>query len=52
MNGWLLAVVGVIYLAVGVGTFKQQRYGMTVVYLAYAVSVVGLVIAEWEARTK
>lgn len=45
MNGWLIALVGVIYLAVGVNYWNAADRGMGIVFFGYALANVGLIIA-------
>jgi hypothetical protein len=46
MSGWLLAIVGVIYLAVAVDHFTQGNAGFGVCFLCYAGANVGLIMAS------
>ena len=45
MNGILLGIVGVIYVAVGINYLSQDNIGMAIVFVAYAVANAGLYFA-------
>jgi hypothetical protein len=45
MNGWLLAVVGTIYLACSVNYWRDGDAGMALAFAAYALANVGFILA-------
>lgn len=42
MSAWLIALVGLIYLSIGVMQFTQGNHWMAVVFAGYAFSNIGL----------
>lgn len=42
LSGWLIAVVGVIYLAVAIDQYSKDAVGMAITYLGYAAANVGM----------
>jgi hypothetical protein len=47
MNVWLLALVGIIYLAVAVGYWREGNAGMTISFIAYSLANLGFILAAW-----
>jgi len=45
MNGWLLGIVGCIYLAVAVNYWRIGESGMALAFTGYAISNVGFIAA-------
>lgn len=51
MSGWLLGIVGAIYLAVAVNEACKGNWPMTIVYASYALGNVGFIWAiEFSGR--
>lgn len=44
MSGWLVALVGVIYLAVCVDQYRQGNTGTAVMFFGYALANVGVIM--------
>lgn len=47
MSGWLLLLVGAIYVAVGIGYYRAGRYGMALAFAAYAMANAGFACDVW-----
>jgi hypothetical protein len=47
MNVWLLALVGIIYLAVAIGYWREGNAGMTISFIAYSLANLGFILAAW-----
>lgn len=45
MAAWLIAVIGVVYLVVGVSLLLEGKQGLGIAFLGYAFSNVGLWMA-------
>lgn len=45
MAAWLIAVIGVVYLVVGVSLLLEGKQGLGIAFLGYAFSNVGLYLA-------
>jgi len=46
VNAWLLAIVGLIYLAVAVGYGRRREWGMALAFVAYAMANLGFILAD------
>jgi hypothetical protein len=46
MSNWLLALVGLIYAFVAGSCFRERDYGMVIVFAAYALANLGLIVAR------
>lgn len=42
MAGWLIIVVGLIYLVTGISLIMQGKTGMAIMFFAYAVGNIGI----------
>lgn len=47
MSGWLLGVIAVLYLGTAISYAWQRNGGMALVFFAYAVANVGLILDGW-----
>lgn len=45
MNGWLLGVVGCIYLACAANYWRDGENGMALAFVSYAMANVGFILA-------
>ena len=50
MSEWLVGVISVVYLVVSAGYVKDMMYGWALVYFAYALANVGLILASINTR--
>lgn len=42
MSGWLIAVIGVVYLVVAVDLLRKGQIGLGIAFIGYALGNVGL----------
>jgi hypothetical protein len=42
MSGWLIAVIGVVYLVVAVDLYIKGQIGLSIAFLGYSLGNVGL----------
>lgn len=42
MSGWLIAVIGVVYLVVAVDLYIKGQVGLSIAFLGYSLGNVGL----------
>jgi hypothetical protein len=47
MTGWLLALVGAIYLAVAVGYWREGNAGMCLAFGSYSLANLGFILSTW-----
>lgn len=46
MSGWLIGLVGLIYLGVAVSEYRGGNTGMALTFVGYSVANVGLIMAQ------
>lgn len=45
MSAWLLSLIGVVYLAIAIDMYLNNRIGLSITHFGYAIGNLGLLIA-------